>query len=98
MVMFPDGEHWVVQILDIDLASQGRSPNDALLAAADALHTQILAYEQLDKDAFEIMRPAPEPLWALAAARTDEAAKTAWKAVVACSKPYVEMLHKLRED
>jgi hypothetical protein len=72
LVLFLEGEHWVVQILGMDLATQGKTPFDALRAAAEALEAQVLAYEELGKDAFEVMKPAPEPYWRLAAARGAE--------------------------
>jgi hypothetical protein len=90
LVLFLEGEHWVVQVLGLDVATQGRTPFDALRAAAEALEAQVLVYEELGKDVFEVMKPAPEPYWRLAAARGAEELAAALAAVERGNRPYVD--------
>lgn len=62
-VLFKEGDWWVAQCLDVDIAAQARSERDLYYELGRLLVGRILAGEKLGVDPFASLPPAPRRYW-----------------------------------
>jgi len=62
-VLFKEGEWWVAQCLDVDIAAQAESERDLYYELGRLLVGRILAGEKLGVDPFASLPPAPRRYW-----------------------------------
>jgi hypothetical protein len=64
MVIFPDGDMFVAQALEVDIAAQGRSTDEACRRLRLAVNAEQVEADQAGRDMFDI-GPAPASFHAL---------------------------------
>ncbi len=62
-VLFKEGEWWVAQCLDVDIAAQAKTEQDLLVEIGRVLVGRIMAGEKLGVDPFATLPPAPRRYW-----------------------------------
>lgn len=62
-VIFREGDYWVAQVLEYDLATQARSLKDLQYGLQRTLIGHIVASTEADQIPFERLAPAPKRYW-----------------------------------
>ena len=62
-VMFREGDWWVAQCLDVDIAGQARNERDLYYELGRLLVGRIMAAGKLGVDPFATLPPAPRRYW-----------------------------------
>jgi predicted RNase H-like HicB family nuclease len=64
-IIIPDRGSFVAQGLELDIAAQGKTVEDALSALEETLILQIAAYIEIDQDPIDQIGNAPQEYWDL---------------------------------
>jgi hypothetical protein len=62
-ILFREGDWWVAQCLDVDLAAQAKNEADLYYELGRILVGRIMASEELGVDPFASLPPAPRRYW-----------------------------------
>ena len=71
-VIFYEGDRWVAQCLDVDIAAQAKDQRDLGYELGRMLVGRIMASEKLGTEPFEGLPPAPKRYWDLFFAATSQ--------------------------
>jgi hypothetical protein len=76
VIVFQDGQYWVAQVLEVDIAVQARAPHELPDRMRRALEAEITLSQEQNVKPFSLLRPAParyESMWKGAGSIPEEA-------------------------
>jgi hypothetical protein len=62
-ILFQEGDWWVAQCLDVDIAAQAKTEDDLLYELGRILTGHVMASEKLGAEPFANLPPAPRRFW-----------------------------------
>jgi hypothetical protein len=63
IAFFEEGEHWVAQCLEVDVAAQARGRSDIFMAIGETLAAHVVVAGELGRAPFQFLPPCPDDVW-----------------------------------
>jgi hypothetical protein len=63
IAIFEEGEHWVAQCKEVDVATQARGQSDIFMAIGEILAAHVVVAGELGRAPFQFLPACPDDVW-----------------------------------